>query len=179
MKVGEPYNPYNLFVGVFIPNAICRYKHLSQGAKICFGRLKQYAGENGEAWPSMQTLSEELGISRRQAVNYLKELKENGFIDTIRTPTTDKFIFLWHSILEESLRSYPQKKKGREINFPTDGKYSSQQMGNKLPNPREINFPQRESLRETYKEVLEPSCTPEETKKYFDLVKKTFKENKR
>ena len=42
--VGQAFNPYKFFTGIFIPEQICRYKGLSTGAKLIYGRLCRYAG---------------------------------------------------------------------------------------------------------------------------------------
>ena len=37
--VGQPFNPYRLFTGIFIPEALVRSKLVSVGAKMAWGRL--------------------------------------------------------------------------------------------------------------------------------------------
>ena len=110
MKIGESFNPHRLFVGLFIPNSIARCKDLSQTAKLCLGRLFQFAGHDGEAYPSMEVLSEGIGISKRQCVRAVKELEEYGLIRVIRPEGKDRilnkpsrYLFLWHSIYESEV----------------------------------------------------------------------------
>ena len=43
MLVGRPFNPHKEFTGALVPEALCRYKQLSPGAKICYGRLARWA----------------------------------------------------------------------------------------------------------------------------------------
>lgn len=76
----EFFNPYKLFVGSFIPNWLLHRKEISQGAKLCYARLCQYAGKDGIAWPAQKTLAEELGCSEREVQRYLKQLIESGLI---------------------------------------------------------------------------------------------------
>ena len=57
---GETYNPWRLFVGCFIPNVITRSTELSSTAKLVFGKLCQFAGENGQAY--LQALCEYLVV---------------------------------------------------------------------------------------------------------------------
>jgi predicted transcriptional regulator len=111
VKVGESYNPYKLFVGLHIPNAIAQLTTISPGAKLCYGRLSQYAGENGEAYPAHSTLAREIGVSKRSIINYLNELEAKGFIQVInryndqtKEYTSNFYIFLWHKDLENSLK---------------------------------------------------------------------------
>ncbi len=148
MKIGEAYNPYKLFVGVFIPNAILRHKALSHGAKITWGRLAQYAGENGEAWPNYETLAAELGIDRRQAIRYANELKEHNFIKTIATGKSNKFIFLWHEVLEESLRG---------------DRYDTPEVTDMTPHEVTDMTPKENHLKESYEEEKEGGPEKEPT----------------
>jgi hypothetical protein len=52
VNVGERFNPYQRFPGIFIPEPICMFRGLSPGAKLVYGRLCRYAGENGEVYPA-------------------------------------------------------------------------------------------------------------------------------
>ena len=70
----EYINPWKMWVGSFIPNWLMARHELSQGAKLCYARLCQYAGKDGETWPKQETLAEELGCSDREVRRYLDEL---------------------------------------------------------------------------------------------------------
>lgn len=101
---GESFNPHGLFVGGFIPNCIMRYPGLSPMAKLTWARLQQFAGANGDCFPSYTTIGEELGISRRHAERAVKELVDKGFIRRISpsprergAKKTTRYEFLWHS----------------------------------------------------------------------------------
>jgi hypothetical protein len=102
---GELYNPWRVFVGSFIPNAILRCRELSSTSKLVFGRLCQYAGENGQSYPTYRTLGHEVGIDRRQAIRAVKELEKFGLIQPCGRfrldggSTSNIYIFLWHRIL--------------------------------------------------------------------------------
>ena len=58
---------------------LCR-RNVSQSAKLAYGRLRQYRGNHATAWPSYATLANEIGISRRQAVNVVRELERHGLV---------------------------------------------------------------------------------------------------
>jgi len=112
MKVGEVFNPYGIFVGSFVPNALLRYKGLSSTAKLLWARLAQYAGKNGECFPSQKTLAEELGITERQIITMLKQLVAKGFIKQEKPKGLDKLVhktsryyFLWHKYFDISQTS--------------------------------------------------------------------------
>ena len=83
-SIGQPFNPYKLFPGAFIPEPICKYKGLSTGAKLVYGRLCRYAGAEGRAYPAMPTLAAETGVSETQARAYVKELEAKRFIEVDR-----------------------------------------------------------------------------------------------
>jgi hypothetical protein len=141
MKPGDLYNPYKTFVGLFIPNAIAKYRDLSPGAKICLGRLHQYAGENGKAFPSHETLAAEIGVKERMVRNYIKELKEKSFIKVVHSQTSNHYYFIWHDILEDSLRVNNSTRQ--DIATPA---------GKELPPQPARDCQGRESLSESGKE---------------------------
>jgi predicted transcriptional regulator len=59
---------------------------LSHGAKVCWGVLKTYADENNEAYPSMKTIAEGMGIVRSGVNQYVRELESVGLV-TIKKKT--------------------------------------------------------------------------------------------
>ncbi|MGA2592350.1 MAG: helix-turn-helix domain-containing protein [Bryobacteraceae bacterium] len=68
-QLGEPFNPYGLFHGVFIPEAVCKYHGLSPGAKLIYGRLCRYAGKDGYVYPAVGTLADETGMGETHAIS--------------------------------------------------------------------------------------------------------------
>jgi hypothetical protein len=101
-SAGEFYNPWRLFIGCIIPNAISRSTELSSTAKLVFGKLCQYAGQNGQAYPSYKTLAGDVGVERRQAIRAVKELVDYGLIKPVGRKkgdggfTSNIYAFLWH-----------------------------------------------------------------------------------
>lgn len=109
-QVGQSFNPYKLFVGSFLPNALLRFPGLSSSAKLVWARLGQYAGKDGRAFPRMATLAEEVALSEVQVQRLLKELVEHGFL--CRQKATgegrlrhlpDTYTFLFHSCFDARL----------------------------------------------------------------------------
>jgi helix-turn-helix protein len=97
LRIGQHFNPYKLFTGIFIPEALVRYRGLTCGAKIAYGRLARYAGEKGECFPSIPTLATETGIGATQARAYVHELSAKRFIAIEARPgTSGVYKFLWH-----------------------------------------------------------------------------------
>jgi len=98
MKIGERINPYNLFVGSFIPNWLLKRPEVSMAAKLTYARLGQYAGKDGEAFPKIETLAEELGASKSTVERALLELKKAGLIESHQRGLTqsNRYFFLSH-----------------------------------------------------------------------------------
>jgi len=118
LTAGEIYNPFRVFKGSFIPNAVLKCQQLSPTAKLIFGRLCQYAGEDGEAFPSYNTLGQEVGIERRQTIRAVKELEQFGLIRAVARRKGDggfssnTYVFLWHGIFSQ--RETPEPGAGND-----------------------------------------------------------------
>ena len=115
LRVGQPFNPFNLFCGIFIPDALTRYQGLSPGAKLAFGRLARYSGEDGDCYPSIPTLGREIGMGTTQARSYVHELVAERFIRVEPRPgTSGIYTFLWHEAFEGDIgkkRKIPPLRK--------------------------------------------------------------------
>ena len=101
VQPGEPFNPYRMFTGLFIPEGLARSNLISAGAKLAYGRLARYAGQDGHCYPSMRALASEIGIGDRQAQKYIRELERARLIRRIQrfsgsAQTSNSFEFLWH-----------------------------------------------------------------------------------
>ncbi len=107
LQPGQSYNPWRMFVGCFVPNAVARNQMLSPTAKLVFGRLCQYAGQDGLAFPSYRTLGCEVGVGKRQAMRAVAELESIGLLEAKRQERYDGgmrsncYQFIWHPMLEE------------------------------------------------------------------------------
>jgi len=119
MRVGQAFNPFKLFTGSFIPEAIVRYRGLSPGAKLTYGRLARYAGENGSCYPSIPAVATEIGLSATQARKYVHELRDRRFITVEPRPgTSGLFTFLWHEAFGGEIgkkRKIPPLRKTRPL----------------------------------------------------------------
>lgn len=109
MKPGQLYNPWKMFVGSFVPNALMRCPDISSTAKLVFARLCQYAGQRGEAFPTQETLAAEVGVSEDRVYRILKDLEEFGLVKVI-APTgqakllhqSNRYVFPWHQIFDDT-----------------------------------------------------------------------------
>ena len=104
MQTGQPFNPFGMFHGVFIPEGLVRAKGISPGAKLTYGRLGRYAGQDGECYPAVPTLAAEIGVSVRQTQYYLAELEREKLIRRVTRlseggQTSNAYQFLWHPLL--------------------------------------------------------------------------------
>lgn len=97
--IGQPFNPYKLFTGIFIPEALVRFADVSSTAKLAWGRLARYAGADGRCFPTVTTLAVEIGVKKRRMQDCLKELET---AELIRREFNDgkasEYVFLWHPI---------------------------------------------------------------------------------
>jgi hypothetical protein len=110
MKIGQVYNPYKLFHGSITPNWLMRITEISQGSKLCFARLMQYAGENGECFPSLETIAKEIGVKEWMAHQYIKELIKFNLIQSKRRGLgkTNIYVFIWNEWIECKNQDLPQ-----------------------------------------------------------------------
>jgi hypothetical protein len=121
MKAGEPFNPFGLFHGLFVPEALARYRGVSAGAKLAYGRLARYAGQDGQCYPAVPTLAHEIGLGLRQAQKYLRELERVNLIRRISRfsehgQTSNQYQFLWHPIFDQGVNdNAPEGVKDRSL----------------------------------------------------------------
>lgn len=171
MKVGQVFNPYKTFYGSVVPNCLMRYSNLSPSAKLLWGRLAQFNGKNGKCYPSVKTLSEELGISKRQITRLLNELEDKHFIIRQRQQmdgrySSNHYLFLWHECFETKIADVDVSRGG-----DTDVPKSS---GTNVP---QIDSGRKESLKcvDEHSSSTNPSlCVTTES---TPIKKTTDKEN--
>jgi len=70
-----------------IPNTILMRVDISPGAKLAYATLLMY-GWNGTCFPGQQTLAQNMGVSTRSVINYLKELTKLGLVQIKRRGLT-------------------------------------------------------------------------------------------
>lgn len=109
MRVGAPFNPYKVFQGVFAPYWLLEQRGIGTGAKLCYIRLLGFAGKDARCYPSLETLGKSLGVSDRQARDYVKELERAALITTKQRGLrrTNVYLFLWTAELEQLSTSVP------------------------------------------------------------------------
>jgi hypothetical protein len=109
MRIGSPFNPYKVFQGVFAPYWILEHRGIGTGAKLCYIRLLGFAGKDARCYPSLETLGKSLGVSDRQARDYVKELERAGLIAAEQRGLrrTNVYFFLWTADLEKLSHAVP------------------------------------------------------------------------
>ena len=98
-------NPYNLFVGAFVPNWLMKRTELSAWAKLTYARLGQYAGKDGEAFPTVETIAEEIGASKSTVERALAELKKADLIESVQRGLnkSNSYFFLAHQWMKQAV----------------------------------------------------------------------------
>ena len=102
-RVGESFTPHRKFNGILIPEQLTRSRLVSPSAKLVWGRLARYAGQNGHCFPAVATLASEVGLGKRQVQKCLKDLERVKLIRRVsrfthKGQTSNTFEFLWHEI---------------------------------------------------------------------------------
>ena len=110
MKIGARFNPYKVFQGVFAPYWLLEHRGLGAGAKLCYIRLLGFAGKDARCYPSLEKLGTSLGVSERQARDYVKELERSGLIviEQRGLRKTNVYLFVWTVELEQLVSSVPE-----------------------------------------------------------------------
>jgi hypothetical protein len=126
---GDVFVPYQVFAGKesrrhprsFILNTVMRRTDLSPIAKLLWGRLSQFAGRNGQCYPTQYTLALELGCVPRTILRALKELEDAGLIRR-KSPSgrarleraTTRYEFIWSTDLVDPLASQTRPRSARK-----------------------------------------------------------------
>jgi hypothetical protein len=98
-------NPWKIFNGAMIPNWLLGRPEVSQGAKVCYARLCQFAGKTGECFPKQRTLALEIGVKSRQVRNYLNELEDLKLIFPVKFDfqSQNQYRFLYHQWMGDDI----------------------------------------------------------------------------
>jgi Helix-turn-helix domain len=107
MEIGALFNPYKVFQGAFAPFWLLELPKLGSGAKLCYIRLLGFAGKDGRCYPSLDTLGTSLGVSERQARDYVKELERAGLIriEQRGLRKTNVYLFVWTAEMQGLISS--------------------------------------------------------------------------
>jgi DNA-binding transcriptional ArsR family regulator len=67
-----------------VPNFILRSKNLTDGAKVVYAMLLSYGWHNNCVFPGQERLADDTGKDERTVSRHLRELKDKGFVKTVR-----------------------------------------------------------------------------------------------
>ncbi|MGG0663439.1 helix-turn-helix domain-containing protein [Viridibacillus arvi] len=95
-----------------IPQMITRDKELSIEAKAIYGYLSAFAGNNNEAFPSVELICAELGISENRYRKHRKALLDKGFIRIRRERLENGFSKNFYELVQMIPESVPRQNVG-------------------------------------------------------------------
>ena len=96
-------------------------KEISQQAKLCYGAMCKFAGNDGKCFPSYEALSQSLGIGKRQSIRYINELERKLLIEKFERKVEVKngmkqisngYFFLKHKWIKEYVDSMKLNNNG-------------------------------------------------------------------
>ena len=67
-----------------VPNFVLDSDAVSPGAKLAYALLLRYAWQNDYCYPSQERVAENMGVTSRSLITYLKELQGAGWITVER-----------------------------------------------------------------------------------------------
>ena len=123
MKIGQRYNPFRIFAGIYIPNFVWQDRNLTNLSKLLFGRLISYAGKNGNCFPKQETLAEEFNVSTNTILTSINQLVAQKYLEKENPTGKDRLMhkciryhFIWHESCDESIKPEPGTKPISEPN---------------------------------------------------------------
>lgn len=114
VKSRKRINPYNQFVGCWIPLWLLERPEISPGAKLIYATLARHAGPKGDCFPGQNTLAQEIGLlgkhADRSIRNYIKELVDHLLVEKEQwgLNKTNRYYFLEHPWMDHFFRSGPE-----------------------------------------------------------------------
>lgn len=83
-----------------IPNGVLRRSNLQPGAKLTYMVLLSYAWQKDHAYPGQDRLAQDMGVSERSVITYLKQLQSSGLITIKRRGLGKTNLYILHRISE-------------------------------------------------------------------------------
>ena len=87
-----------------VPNYILRSKDLSVGAKLAYAMLLSYAWQNDYCFPGQETLADDIGVSRRSVITFIKELQAGGFVTVKRQGLNRPNLYTMHARVKKKTK---------------------------------------------------------------------------
>ena len=92
----DGFDPVSSKGFTMVPNFILRSKEVNVGAKLTYAMLLSYAWQNNFCFPGQKTLANDMGVSLRSIVSFIKELQKHEFITVKRQGLNKPNIYTLH-----------------------------------------------------------------------------------
>lgn len=92
----EGFDPVSAGGFTQVPNFILKSKDLSVGSKLTYAMLLSYAWQNDYCFPGQKTLANDMGVSPRSVVSFIKELQKRECITVKRQGLNKPNIYTLH-----------------------------------------------------------------------------------
>ena len=159
LRVGEVFNPFNLFDGAMVPSEILRSPNLLPSEKLVFARLTQFAGGKGRAWPSIERIAEEVALSVPQTRRCVSALESKGLIRRVaRSGRSNEFEFLWHELYEQRVagpQSYAREVPHSPMSAVAQSSMIGEEQSRKIGPGRSSVIARRESVESSSSEKIQ------------------------
>ena len=94
-----------------IPKAVMKNKDISVEAKALYAYICSYAGSGGKAFPSLQKICEELGMSEKRLYKYRNELIANNLIIVSKERIGSKYSSNIYTLVSEPKKEEPKAEE--------------------------------------------------------------------
>ncbi len=87
-----------------VPNLILKSPELSVGAKLAYAMLLSYAWQNDFCFPGQETLADDMGVSKRSVISFIKELSASGHVTVKRQGLGRVNVYTLHAKISRKIR---------------------------------------------------------------------------
>ncbi len=87
-----------------VPNVILKSPELSVGAKLAYAMLLSYAWQKEKCFPGQETLADNMGVSKRSVVSFIKELRAAGYVTVKRQGLGQVNVYTLHAKVSRKTR---------------------------------------------------------------------------
>ena len=87
-----------------VPNVILKSAELSGGAKLAYAMLLSYAWQNDFCFPGQETLADDMGVSKRSVISFVKELSASGHVTVKRQGLGRVNVYTLHARISRKTR---------------------------------------------------------------------------
>jgi DNA-binding MarR family transcriptional regulator len=92
----EGFDPVSAYGFTQVPNVILRDKKLTLGAKMTYAMLLSYAWQKESCFPGQERLAQDIGVSKRSVVSFMRELVRSGYVEKKRRGLGKTNVYIVH-----------------------------------------------------------------------------------